>query len=293
MSTFTTNNKIICYETYGDPAQPCIMLTHGIGSQLTFWPESFLQTLADYGFYVVVLDNRDSGLSHSYDELHTPPFGAVMSGQEPMAAPPYTLDDMAHDMVLLMDHLNLDKAHIGGISMGGMISQVFALNHPERIASLICIATTSGDKHLPPPQQALLDFLMSQPNTEVFETVVANKIEACRLYTNNTDYFDEDLAREASTRAYQRAYNPKGFARQLYAVVFAEPRGEKLKQLTIPSLVIHGTCDPMFPLEHAEYLSQVLPQNSLVCIQGMGHGLLNPFSDAIAKAIAEYVKGIK
>ena len=156
----------ICYEFFGDPSNPCVIFIAGITGQLISWPDSIIQGLVNAGFYVVTFDNRDVGLSSYYDHLDTPPLSAAIAAikQGKMFNPPYTLNDMAQDIVILMDQLTVTKAHIVGISMGGQIAQIFAIEHPDRILSLTCIATSSGDPELPPPNPEVMDFFFNSHN---------------------------------------------------------------------------------------------------------------------------------
>lgn len=294
MNKFTSHSTPICYQTYGDPKHPCLILVNGIGGQLISWTDDLLQRLVQHNLYVIIFDNRDSGLSHSYHHLETPSFDVVQAAHTrgEKIQPPYTLDAMAYDITLLMDALDIKKAHISGISMGGMIAQVFALNFTKRTHSLICIATTSQDSHLPPPHPEVLKyFSMPKENNANFEAFINSKLEAYKLY-NHPDHFNEEKARAFCIRAYERAYNPQGFMRQLYAVISAEPRGDKLKNLSLPSLIIHGNLDPVFPIEHGEYLANVLPNNRFITIENMGHGLLEFFSQRIADEIAAHIHQI-
>jgi pimeloyl-ACP methyl ester carboxylesterase len=239
----------------------------------------------------VIFDNRDSGLSHIYSDFDVPSLEAFneMMAQGQTFIPPYALQDMAHDIILLMDQLEIDQAHLAGISMGGMISQVFALQFPTRILSLICIASTTGDTHLPPPAQAVLDFFSSPKRSyESFESFIESKVYSDRIY-NHPEYFDAERARAYNMRAYQRAYHPQGFMRQLYAVICATPRGTQLQSSKIPSLIIHGTHDPVFSLAHGEYLAQIL-KCKLTVVDKMGHSLLEQFSEQIAQAMIEQLK---
>ena len=194
-------------------------------------------------------------------------------GQGKNFHPPYTLNDMAADVIALMNELNLVKAHIAGISMGGMISQIIALEYPKRVLSLTCIASTSGDADLPPASPEVLEFFFSTPKlAQDVESYVNNMMRIYRIY-HHPDYFCEHSARELYTKAYQRAYRPEGSKRQLLAVMFARPRGNNLKQIQLPSLVIHGDYDPVFPIEHGKYLAQCLSGSHFEVIEKMGHGL--------------------
>lgn len=281
----------ICYETHGDRNNPCIVLIMGIGGQLIDWPTTFTQGLADKGFYVVTFDNRDSGLSRSYDELGVPNLHELAKHKGKPMYPPYTLEDMAQDVITLMDDLHIEKAHILGGSMGGIIAQYVALNFTDRVLSLICIGTTSGDKALPPPQKEVLDFfstLMISQNQPV-ESIINNKLKLFKIYSH-PDYFDEDNTRNQLMTAFNRANNPAGFKRLMLAMVCAEPRTDKLKQLKLPSLIIHGDYDPAFSLEHGKQLAECIVGSHLEIIEKMGHGIHEFFCNKMVESIAKHVK---
>jgi len=283
----------ICYETFGNPHHPCIILITGIGGQLIDWPPLVTQGLADKGFYVVTFDNRDSGLSHHYDELGVPNLEeaiALKQRGEPFQ-PPYTLEDMASDVIVLMDELQIEKAHVGGGSMGGIIAQYVALNFPDRVLSLICIFSTSGDPQLPPAKKEVMDFFASSftETNKSIETLVNNKLKLFRLY-NHPDYFDEEKVRQQTMIATQRNYDAIGFKRTLLALICAEPRTERLRHLQPPSLIIHGDYDPVFPLEHGKQLAACLPNSHLEIIEKMGHGIPDYFCTIVVDLIAKYLK---
>ena len=184
----------ICYETFGNAHDPCIILIAGIGGQLVDWSSILINGLANKGFFVVVFDNRDAGLSRHYDELGVPNFSEAIATiqQGQLFHPPYTLEDMAADVIALMDELHIEKAHIVGGSMGGIIAQYVALNYTNRVLSLTCIATTSGDSKLPPAKKEVLDFFTSSmnPENQSLESAVNKKLQLFKIY-NHPDYFDE------------------------------------------------------------------------------------------------------
>jgi pimeloyl-ACP methyl ester carboxylesterase len=282
----------ICYETHGNPNHPCIILILGIGGQLIQWPKTLIDGLVKE-FYVVTFDNRDSGLSQYYDHLGTPNLPEAIHARQngKPFKPPYTLEDMASDVIMLMDKLSIQKAHILGGSMGGMIAQVFAIEHPERILSLILIATTSGDPHLSPAAASVLQFFSlstsEKREKESLESYVESKTTLYRIY--DPAFFNEAKTRALLTEVYKRAYYPDGFKRQLIALIFAEPRGEKLKKLQVKSLVIHGKNDPVFPLDHGKYLADCLTNSRLEIIEKMGHGLPDEMCKIIADLIADFI----
>jgi pimeloyl-ACP methyl ester carboxylesterase len=275
MPILEEKTKKICYETFGDSDKPCLALIAGFGAQLLSWSEELIEGLVAAGFYVVIFDNRDVGLSSYYDDLDTPiVMEAIAKLQQGQAvSSPYSLRDMADDVVTLMDGLQIAKAHIAGISMGGQIAQVFAVAHSDRTLSLTVIASGSGEPGLPPPNDAVMDFFFSTKDSATsLESAIERHIEQHKIYYHPDD-FDFELSREKLETSYRRAYHPAGNQRQLLAMICAEPRTEALKQLTVPLLVIHGDYDPVFPAEHGRQLASLVDHAHLEMIKDMGHGL--------------------
>lgn len=268
-------NKTICYEVKGNKNNPCLILVSGITSQLINWPDALLDAFVDAGFYVVTFDNRDVGLSTYYDDLPTPDLNTVLAqlqqGQKPVV--PYTYHDMAADIADLMAGLDIQQAHILGVSMGGQIAQVFALDYPEKLLSLTLVMTSSGDADLPPPKQEVLDFFFNS-TTQVtdIETAIERHMAQNKIYEHPNDYNEEE-ANQRYEKAYHRAYHPQGNQRHLLALMTAMPRGELLPQLKMPVLIMHGDYDPVFSVEHAQRLHEKIPQSQLHIIPNLGHGL--------------------
>lgn len=276
MAFLRTQQTFICYETYGDPKRPPLILITGISGQLANWPDGLIEAFLSAGFYVIIFDNRDVGLSKYYDELGPANIAAAVSAkqQQTIYKPLYSLSDMANDIVVLMDGLNIVKAHLVGVSMGGMIAQVFAIEHPNRILSLTCVMTTTGDTGLPPAKPEVLRlFFTPRPALPDLESYLQHKLRVYRLY-NHPDDYDENKMRSIYSRSYQRAKDyPAGFNRHLLAIVCAEGRGPQLKQIEIPSLIIHGDIDPVFPVAHGEQLASCIAHSHLKIIKNMGHGM--------------------
>ncbi len=275
MPILKQNNKAICYETFGNAKNPCVILIMGTVGQLIAWPKSITQGLVDLGYYVITFDNRDVGLSSYYDHLPTPSLAETMAAmqQGQKITVPYTTCDMAEDVLDLIQGLHIDKAHIVGISMGGEIAQIFALNHPMYTLSLTCIGSSSRDSDLPPPKPEVMNlFFGPKPIITDAESYINSRMQSYLVY-NHPEDINEPEARELYRQEYQRAYHPEGSQRQLLAMIFVEPRGERLKQLAIPSLVIHGDNDPAIPLECGKHLAACLPRSHLLIIKNMGHGL--------------------
>lgn len=287
--------KSLYYKTFGNSHNPCIILITGIGGQLIDWPLTLIKGLADKDFYIVTFDNRDSGLSHHYDELGIPNLSEAMAAKQQGKTfnPPYTLEDMASDVVELMNELHIEKAHMVGASMGGIIAQYVALNDRDRVLSLTCIYSTSGNPELPPAKKEVLEFFSSSMNSgdQSFESVINNKLHLYKIY-NHPDYYDEEKIRNQLVRSFKRAHYPIGFKRLLLAMICAEPRTNKLKNLKVPCLIIHGDYDPVFPLQHGIELAKSIEGSHFVIIEKMGHGLPDVFSKKIRDLIAHFLMNL-
>lgn len=287
-----TDSFPIYFETHGNPKHPCIIMIAGIGGQLLDWQPTMIQRLSSAGFYVVVFDNRDCGLSKKYDELGKVDFAAIIAATQQGKAvlPPYTLENMAEDVITLMDELHVEQAHILGASMGGMIAQYVAINHPDRVHSLICMYSTSGDATLPPGAQAVQEYYagMISANPRSLEEGINSKLQYFKII-NHPDYFDEAKTKEQLITAFKRSYHPEAFKRILLAMISEQPRTEKLKQLHIPTLIIHGDYDPVFPVEHGKHLAEVIPNSQLAIIPKLGHGLPDHFIEEITKLIISFI----
>ncbi len=284
------NDVSICYETFGNPENPCVIMVTGIASQLVHWSNELTQGLAEKGFYVVTFDNRDVGLSSYYDHLETPDLGEAIASQQFGGAIqlPYTLADMSDDILALMDGLHIDKAHIVGVSMGGEIAQIFAINHGERLLSLSLISTSSRDAGLPPPSAEVMDFFFRPaPAKDDLEAAINQHVAQYKIYYHPDDV-DEQEIRNLHEKAYQRAYHPEGNQRQLLAMIFVEPRGEELKQVQIPALIIHGDIDPVVSIEHGERLAACIPNSRLEIMEKMGHGIPARLNDKFIDLLHEH-----
>ena len=281
----------LCYEANSDPANPCILLIAGIGGQLINWPSTFIQSLVDYGFYVVSYDNRDAGLSKHYDEYGTPSLNNLLQGKLPDRY--YTLNDMAADAVLLLDELQIQKAHIVGISMGGMIAQLVAINHSDRVESLTCIATSSSEKGLPGSSKEVQQFFFSpkRDKESTKDDYIKEKAALYKIY-NHPDFFNEEEVNILHERIYNRNHNASGFMRQLIAMAVASPRTQQLNVLDVPALIIHGNYDPVFPIQHGRQLAKAIMGSKLIELDKFGHGLPGHFCEIIAKHMNEFYENI-
>ena len=268
------NDIEIEYETFGEPSSKPLLLIMGLGAQMINWDEEFCEKLVERGFYVIRFDNRDVGLSTKFEEAGEPDlmklFMSVQKGEKIEA--PYTLEDMADDAVGLLDVLNVDKAHICGRSMGGMIAQIIAYRHPKRILSLISISSSTGNPDLPRPKPEAMQVLVNPIPTER-EAIIENGVNRMRIIHGSGFPFDEERARKLVGNSFDRSAYGQGFGRQLSAVIASGNRKPALASITVPTLVIHGGDDPLVPLEGGRDTAEAIPGSELLIIEGMGHSL--------------------
>jgi len=274
MPKANANNIRIEYETFGDPSSPPILLIIGLGSQLIYWDEAFCRQLAEAGLYVIRFDNRDAGLSTKFDQAGVPDImdviGKLMNRQK--VTPPYSIEDMAADAVGLLDALKIDKAHICGMSMGGMIAQALAIRYPGRVLSLTSIYSPTGNPHLPQPKPEVMGLLLTPPPQER-EPFIQFNLNVFRALTGPRFGFDEEWVRQIMGQAYDRSFYPQGAARQLVAILTQANRKPALKGVRVPTLIIHGDADPLVSVEGGKDAAEAVPGAKLKIIEGMGHDL--------------------
>lgn len=268
------NGMKLCYQTIGDVANPPMLLVMGLGVQMIGWPDRFCQMLAERGFFVIRYDNRDVGRSTQLDHVKLPQrrqmLGSYFFGRTfPVA---YTLEDMAADAFGLLDALNIDKAHVVGISMGGMIAQIMALRHPNRLLSLTSIMSSTSEHDLPNATPRAIAMLIA-PRSSDLDTYIEKSTERYRYLNRDTFTFDEERTRNDLRLAYSRNSSPFGVARHLGAVGNTPGRRQALRAVTTPTLVIHGDADPLVPYQHGVDTAEAIPTARLFTIRGMGHTL--------------------
>ncbi len=287
MPSITANGIQIEYDTFGDKSSPPLLLIMGLGAQMIHWDEEFCKQLADKGLYVIRFDNRDVGLSTKFEEAGIPNImelmAAMAQGQE--VESPYTLNDMADDAVGLLDALGLEKAHVCGASMGAMITQVIGYRHPARVLSLIPIMGSTGNPELPPAKPEAMEVLTT-PAPQERQAYIEHTVKTGPVLGGSGFPFDEKRARDFAARAYDRAFYPQGTARQMAAVMATGNRKPLLAGVTAPTLVIHGSEDPLVPLEGGLDTADGIPGAEMLIIEGMGHGLAVGAWPQIIEAIA-------
>ena len=274
------------YEIFGGPSAEPLLLIMGLGAQMISWDEAFCAQLADRGFQVIRYDNRDSGLSTWMKDAGPPDMSSAWSGN-PQAA--YQLDELAADAAGLLDALNIDAAHIVGASMGGFIAQLVAINHPERVLSLTSIMSGPGwaDGVAPKPEGVAV-LVASPPETR--EGRIEQALTNRRVLVGSGDPLDDARERERAERAIDRAYYPSGTGRQLLAILAEKSRTERLKQLRVPALVIHGVDDVLVPVENGRLTAAAIPGARLIEFDGMGHDLPKRVWPQVADAISELAR---
>lgn len=293
MPQITANGISIEYEAYGDPKNPPLLLVMGLGAQLTLWPMELVDALVARGYYVIRHDNRDIGLSEKFGHAGVPNFRrvALMRMLGLRARLPYRLTDMADDAAALLGALGIEKAHVVGASMGGMIVQLMAIHHPDRLLSMTSIMSTTGNPRLPRPKPEAMNALLNRaPANATLEDVIPIGIRVARAIGSPAYPTPEERLRERITRDFNRSFYPEGAARQISAIMDDGDRRKRLKQVRVPSLVIHGSDDPLVPVEGGRDTAAHIPGARLLELPGMGHDLPLELVETIADALAEHAR---
>lgn len=279
------------YATHGPDDGVPLLLVMGLGMQRTAWPESLLDAFVRQGFRCISFDNRDIGLSTRYDEHGVPPLHRVIAARllrRPYRTP-YTLADIADDGVAVLDALGIERAHVLGMSMGGMIAQHIASRHGPRLQSLTLMSTSSGRLGLPLPSSAVLQLMLSRPSQRT--SLDAATTYLVRLFSAigspNFPTPRDEMVRRAHA-SILRAPTGSGVARQLAAIISDGDRTPMLRKLAVPTLIMHGTHDAMVPLAHGRHLASVIPGARLHTIRGWGHDVPDALSADIANVVARH-----
>lgn len=296
MPQIKANGLSFEYESFGRKSDPALLLIMGFSAQLTMWPEALCEGLAGRGFRVIRFDNRDVGKSTHLDHLGRPDIAAAMAAGmagKPVAAP-YLLDDMAADAAGLLKALEISSAHIVGASMGGMIAQIVAAKHPHATRSLVSIMSTTGRRDLPPAKPEAIAALTTPPASESREDRIAAGMKIWRIIGSPGYPESDEVLRAVVAGEVDRApYDPAGAARQLVAIVAAEPRNGFLKDVRVPSLVIHGADDPLVPVEGGKDTAASIPECQLVIVPGMAHDFASGLVPLYLKHIGDFVSAVE
>ena len=293
MTAIKANGIEIDVEERGARTALPLVLIRGLGTQRTAWPEELLAALVQRGHRVITFDNRDVGLSTKFDRAGSANVADAMARVargEPVKAA-YTLDDMALDVVALLDALEIESAHVAGISMGGMIAQLLAARHGERLRSLTSIMSSSGAPGLPGPTPEAAAALLSRPeNPQDRESVIRHNVALLKVIESPGFRPGDAYLRAVAEKAYDRCHCPDGMERQLVAVLGAESRLELLASIRVPTLVIHGQDDPLIPVEAGIDTAERIPGAQLRLIPGMGHDVVPALAPMLTEAISDHTQ---
>jgi pimeloyl-ACP methyl ester carboxylesterase len=283
------NGIDLCYEIFGDPGAEPMLLIMGLGAQMIHWDDDFCRQLAARGFRVIRFDNRDIGQSGKFSggKRLTPLELLKLRFLKIPVEAPYTLYDMAQDVIGLMDVLKIKSAHVVGASMGGMIAQEIAIAFPERVRSLTSIMSTTGNPKVPPPTREATAVLMAPPTTTK-EEYLERFAQTWKVLRAGSFPEDEALDRSRAERTFERGLNPAGVGRQLRAILASGSRKARLAAVKAPTLVIHGTVDPLVRPEGGEDTAASIPGAKLLMIEGMGHALPIPMWPQIIDALDKH-----
>ncbi len=275
----------ICYQTFGDAGDPALLLVMGLAGPLIWWEEDLCAQLAERGFFVIRYDNRDVGRSTKLrggSVRRVATITAALRGR--YARPPYTMSDMARDAVGLLDHLGVERAHLTGVSMGGMIAQTVTIEHPSRVLSLVSIMSTTGGRRVGWQDPRLLPMLLRNRGADresyVRQSMVVSKLIGSPAYPSPVE-----RERALAEATYDRGLSPQGVVRQMQAILAQPNRARSLRAVTVPVLVVHGLADKMVHVSGGRATARAIPGAELMLIPGMGHNLPREVWPAIIDGI--------
>jgi len=277
------------YETFGSPHDPALLLVMGLGAQLIHWHTRFCQMLADGGFQVIRFDNRDAGLSTKLDGVEVDFLAlvaAALEGQE-VSDTPYDLSDMSDDAFGILDDLGIEKAHVVGASLGGMIAQTMAIERPSRVMSLTSIMSATGTREIIDIPDDSLALLLAPAPTE--RSAYLEYSDQYSIWCSKK-YFDAELAREYAAASYDRSHYPDGSGRQIAALLASGDREPDLAEMNVPTLVIHGRDDRLILPLLGERTADVIPGSNYLLVSDMGHDLPEPLWDVVVDAILSHLR---
>ena len=288
--TSTDNRSIeLEYDHFGNPTDPALLLIMGFTAQMVVWDEEFCKQLADRGHFVIRFDNRDCGLSTKLHGVPSNSDAVIMAAMMETEMPPvpYTLSDMAADAMQVLDHLNIERAHIMGASMGGMIAQTVAIEHPHRVKTLISVMSQPGELTVGQPTQEAMELIVTPAPSDRDEYIAfAPKWQLWQ----SKKYRSDEVSRRNAIRDFDRSNYPEGGPRQMAAIYASGSRAEGLQKLEVPTLVIHGTDDQLITPSGGERTAELIPNSTLLMVDDMGHDMPQPlwplYLDAISKHTA-------
>jgi pimeloyl-ACP methyl ester carboxylesterase len=291
MATLEVGDVELCYDLRRSGDEPVILLISGLGGQLISWDEPLCDLLVDQGFGVLRFDNRDTGLSTSFDSVGEAKLELSADMTVDRASAPYDLVDMAGDAAGLLGELGIAAAHVVGVSMGGMIAQQLAISYPERVLSLCSIMSMTGAPDSEPPSADALRVLIAPP-PEGRDDYVENQVKVWKVIGSPGFSFDEARIRSRALAAYDRSFRPAGVGRQLMAVLASPDRTAALGNLRIPTLVIHGEEDPLVRPSGGTATAEAVPGSTIMRIPGMGHDIPQQIWRDVVTAIADNARAV-
>ncbi len=277
----------IAYEVHGQDDDPALVLIAGLGAPLLFFDDELVEGFTDRAFRVIRLDNRDVGLSSSVDgpDVDLGDLRAALAGGD-ASDPPYRLADMAADVIAVLDDAGVDRAHVLGVSLGGLIAQSLALDWPERVRSLTLVSTSTGSPRVGQPSAEALSALLA-PAPDGDRAALIDHDVATRRVWSTPDHFDEAWTRSYFAACYERGQHPGGLGRQLAAVLAEPDREDRLRQLEVPTLVLHGTADNLVAPDGGARLAELIPGATHVVLDGMAHDLPPHYWSPIIEAVTQ------
>lgn len=285
---FATNGSVqLFYETFGDASDPTLVLVNGLGSQCINYRSEWCDRFAAKGYQVVRMDNRDVGLSTHFSEV-APDVAAVVAaianGERPSV--PYSVSDMADDVVAVLDAVGVDRAHVMGVSMGGMIVQTLAIEHPERLRSMTSVMSTTGEPEFGRASPEASARLFGPPASDR-ASAIANHLEGLRIW-GSPGKVDEDAQARYAGEAFDRAFDPDGVARQVMAIAAGGSRAAGLRTVRVPTLVLHGSADTLIEPSGGERTAELVPGARYVAIEGMGHDYPTAYWDELVELVTDH-----
>lgn len=293
MPLIKANGIDIFYDEFGKKTDPALLLIMGLGTQMTAWSEDFCGQLADQGFRVIRFDNRDIGLSQKMEKgpKYNLPWAFIKARLGWTVQSPYSLEDMAADAIGLLDALKIDRAHIVGASMGGMIGQIVAAKYPDRCLSFTSIMSTSGARGLPGPSaKAMAGLREKRPPVNDRQANIEFGVKIVGSLAGSGYPPQQDELRAYITRAYDRSVYPAGFIRQMLAILANGSRERLLETITVPTLVLHGEDDPLVPVEGGRDTARLIKGSKLETIPGWGHDLPTALAPRLVSSISAHAK---
>ena len=285
MEIIKTDRVEIAYEASGSGEAGVVILIRGQGTQLIHWPESFYEAFSTRGFLTIRFDNRDTGLSSKFDGIAGRELEALKrllaTGED--IDPPYAMDDMALDVVDLMDGLGIERAHIAGISMGGFIAQLLAAKYPFRVLSMTSIM--SGSR---PVNPTLIETLWSIRRTR--ETFIQEWVEYVRQFGSKKYFEGDDYSSRLAAAAFDRCYSPEGANRQLLAIFSQKNIRELVRTISVPTLVVHGAGDLLIPPARGKETAELIPGATFQSIDGMGHDIPPGLGKLLAEIVLAHIR---